>query len=450
MSVHNDVGYDILGKIGNRILLFRDKGRKRYIDIFDKEMKFLEEVPLLEDHPKQDIITIIPQDSVFTVWTEWSRKGKFYIKGYKYDHRAILKDSATVIGGFEKFPSKNLKYAVSKNKRNLVFFNPIKKSQFLFFMVDNSRMDSLWFKVLDLDPLRPRKEFVDFLVSNSGEANVFFEVDNVWRKRDKHHIVMIGVDEGEGMYKHEIVIPQYLSIDHMIELDDLNHRITMAGLISDDEEYDALGYYFFTSTIDTLKDVQEVGFRLFDNEYLQSLYGQKLSKKKKLKDFVSRHLVLQRNGGFVLVTEMNKEYYRRSAFNGISRIDQGVNTSRGWVDIYNDDIVLFAIDPYGHESWKRILFKKQFSQDDEGIYSSFFLFKTPGRLKFLYNDEIKRNNTASEYIVDPLGHSQRRSLLSTDYQNLKLRFIDAVQISESSLIIPSEVGAKLHLVKIEY
>ena len=76
--------------------------------------------------------------------------------------------------------------------------------------------------------------------------------------------------------------------------------------------------------------------------------------------------------------------------------------------------------------------------------------KTPSRLRLLYNDEIKKSNTVSEYIMDPTGKIARNSLLSTEDQEMKLRFRDALQISNRELLVPSETNYDLILVKITY
>ena len=68
----------------------------------------------------------------------------------------------------------------------------------------------------------------------------------------------------------------------------------------------------------------------------------------------------------------------------------------------------------------------------------------------IYNDEIKSNNTVSEYVLDPLGNYKRTSVLSTEYQNLKLRFQDATQISSTELLVPSQKNYDLSLVKIDF
>ena len=111
---------------------------------------------------------------------------------------------------------------------------------------------------------------------------------------------------------------------------------------------------------------------------------------------------------------------------------------------------LISIHPDGSPHWKQVLHKKQYSQDDEGIYSSYFLFKTPKRLRFLFNDEIRQENTVSEYVINGHGEYDRNSVLSTANLRLRLRFRDALQIGAYEVIIPSERRNQLRLVKVEY
>ena len=150
--------------------------------------------------------------------------------------------------------------------------------------------------------------------------------------------------------------------------------------------------------------------------------------------------------------ELYKEFSRRSSYgNSVSsRGNFGPNARRGWVDYYNEDIIVTSFSADKTVDWTKILYKKQFSQDDEAIFSSYFIMKTPSRLRLVYNDEIKRSNTVSEYIMDPGGWIKRNSLLSTSQQDLKLRFRDALQISSNEIIVPSETNYNLSLVKITY
>jgi len=84
------------------------------------------------------------------------------------------------------------------------------------------------------------------------------------------------------------------------------------------------------------------------------------------------------------------------------------------------------------------------------MYSSFLLFKTPERLRLLFNDEIKQENTVGGYEVTGNGYIERKTVFNTDYQKLKLRFRDGVQVSNEECIIPSERSNRLNLVRIVF
>ncbi|MFT6782309.1 MAG: hypothetical protein ACJA1A_002243 [Saprospiraceae bacterium] len=451
MSIRNDVAYDVIGVLEDNILLYRDKGTEKVVEIFDKSMKHLFDREITLEKKNTDVYAIVPQDTCFTIIYGYFDKRAYFMRARKYDHFGLMIDSVTFVNGDEDFKLDNFRYEVSEDKSKTLLFTTRKGDLFYTYMIDNNEMSLNWVKESKLIGLNVRKDFRGALVSNKGEANVLFEIDNSKYDRKKHHLMLLGFDHNDGYYENKFTFDNKLTVDLEMGFDNANRRIILAGLVSEDSEYDATGYFHLTKNIDNLEEITLIEDEDFDVKFLEELYGKKLSKKKKLNNFVTRDLVLRGDGGFLLLAEMNKEYYRRSAFNGGTRAGGGFNGGgRGWVDIYNEDVIVFAVLPDGSVHWKKILYKKQFSQDDGGVFSSYFLFKTPSRLRIIYNDEIKRNNTVSEYVMDPLGNFERNSLLSTEYQNLKLRFRDAVQVSSEVLIVPSERNFKLSLVKIEY
>jgi hypothetical protein len=138
---------------------------------------------------------------------------------------------------------------------------------------------------------------------------------------------------------------------------------------------------------------------------------------------------------------------RRSGATNRNFYDSG---ARAVIDYYYDELIVISVHPDGETHWKSILHKKQYSQDDNGIYSSYFLFKTPGNLRFLFNDEIRQENTVSEYVLNALGEYNRKGLLSTEHLDLKLRFKDAVQVDANAVVVPSERRNRLKLMKLVY
>jgi len=451
MSIRNDVAYDVIGIVEDNLLLYRDKGTERVVEVFNQSMKHLFDREIILEKKNADVYAIVPQDTCFTIIYGYRERKAYYMRARKYDHFGIMTDSVTLLDGIEEFKLDNFRYETSEDRSKTLLFTTRKNDLFYTYMIDTNEMTLEWAKESKLIGLNARKDFRGALVSNIGEVNVLFEIDNTKYERKNHHLMLLGFDYNDGYYENKFTFDNKLTVDLELAFDNINRRIILAGLVSEDSEYDATGYFHLTENIDALEEITLIEDQDFDVKFLEELYGNKLSKKKRLNDFITRDLVLRADGGFLLFTEMNKEFYRRSAFNGGTRAGGGFNGGgRGWVDIYNEDIIVFAVSPDGSEHWKKILYKKQFSQDDAGVYSSYFLFKTPNRLRIIYNDEIKRNNTVSEYVMDPLGNFERNSLLSTEYQNLKLRFRDAVQVSSNVLIVPSERNFKLSLVKIEY
>lgn len=100
--------------------------------------------------------------------------------------------------------------------------------------------------------------------------------------------------------------------------------------------------------------------------------------------------------------------------------------------------------------WEKVFHKRQYSQDDQGLFSSFFIFHTNSVLRIIFNDAISSEGTVSEYILKPGGEFIRKSILNTSYKNLNLRFKDAMELDAQSLLVPSENNGKLNLVKIVF
>jgi len=451
MAIRNDIAYDVIGSLEENILLYRDRGSEKVIEIFDKNMKYLFNREINLESKKASIYAIVPQDSTFTIIYGYRVNKLYNLKARKYNSFAALVDSVTFLRDVEDFRLESFQYEVSEDRSKTLLFTSRKSDLFYTYVIDNDLMRILWSKESKLIGYDVRKDFRGVVLSNLGEVNALFEIDNSKYNRQNHHMVLLGLDSSEGLFENRFRFDNKITVDLEMDYDDRNKRIILAGLVSDESEFDATGYFYLSRPIQTLEEEILIEDHDFDLNFLSEIYSKKLSKKKRLNDFITRNIVLRQDGGFLLFTEMNKEYFRRSAFAGGGRFNSGFNNAgRGWVDIYNEDIIVFAFHPDGTEHWKRILYKKQFSQDDGGVFSSYFLFKTPSRIRLIYNDEIKRNNTVSEYVLDPLGNFERNSLLSTEYQNLKLRFRDAVQVSSNVLLVPSERNFKLSLVKIEY
>jgi hypothetical protein len=120
------------------------------------------------------------------------------------------------------------------------------------------------------------------------------------------------------------------------------------------------------------------------------------------------------------------------------------------LDYYHEALLAASFNPDGSRQWEKVMPKKQFSQDDDGIFASYGLLKTPVALRLVFNDEIKAETTTSEYVLTGGGSVNRHSLFNTAQQDIILRFRDALQTASDEFVVPSEYRSHLKLVKVKY
>ncbi len=247
----------------------------------------------------------------------------------------------------------------------------------------------------------------------------------------------------------EIQFGQKVRRDTYFDFDNQNNRLILTGLYSKKKSREPEGIYLLSKALIEFQERERVNFIPFTDQLVEEVSRTKRKKNKVFESFSLNNIVKRYDGGVLVMMELSKEYSRRSSY-ATGYDSRGSGLRGGWVDYYNEDIIVISINPQMEVDWSRILYKKQFSQDDNAIFSSYYVMKTPSRMHLIYNDEIKRDNTVSEYLLDPAGKVARNSLLSTDDEQLKLRFKDAVQVSNVELIVPSESNNELNLVKIRY
>jgi hypothetical protein len=126
------------------------------------------------------------------------------------------------------------------------------------------------------------------------------------------------------------------------------------------------------------------------------------------------------------------------------------NSANRQAEYHYDDIILVSVAPDGTTDWKEVLYKRQYSRDDGGDQSSFFIMKSPEFLRFIYNDEIKPNNSISEYVLLRDGENKRNSVLDTDGYGVRLMFRNSLQVNSNEVIVPSIRKRVLRLVRIRY
>jgi len=450
ISLHNDVGYDLIGTFKGRTLLFRDKSDSYEVKGYDEKMIEVWEKELEFDKRSTKILgSVTPNLEEFNIFYTFRKKGHPYLKVHKYDIAANMVDSMLVRDyGFKTY-TPSLKMITSEDKTKVVFYYIENYKDIHALAFDMVKMEILWEHEFKDVISGYNRDLNELLVSDEGLMYLVI-LRNNYSSRTKPHYYEVheyGLGQSETVI-YNIDIQEYLTYDVRFVCDNMNGGLVGGGLYSQKNRGRSLGYFYLNVPERDHKNYT-LEYHSFDEEFIRE-FMDKEEGKGKVKGIIDTELqeiVLRRDGGILLIGERHKDSERNRS---TSAEPYNNRYGRFVQDFFYEHLFVISIHPSGEEHWKKVLHKKQYSYDDDAIFSSYFLLKTAGKLRLLFNDEVKNDNTVSEYVLNGLGTVERNSIMNTENQSLKLRFRDALQVNAKELIVPSEHRHRLRLVKISF
>jgi len=440
--------YQVIGKMKNRFLLFKSKTSDVHeIHAFDEKLRLSWKKEIELDRKNAQLIHIIPQKENFVIFYQYRRKGKDFLKAAKYDPAANLIDSTSFadLGSSWYTPRYNL--VQSEDRTKVVLYALEKQSFYVLHGFDINTMKSTWSSALRPERILDQniKEFT--LVNNRGHFIYIQEKNNRKSRMDEHRFDVFQV-RGEGnqnISSSTIAMNDLLSYDLLWSFDNKNNTLVGAGLYAEKNLLRTNGLFTLRINGNTTTQVHKTEF---NSALISKISGRNVDAEKGVEDIDIQEIILRENGNCLVILERNRAFERRIASGGRGYV--GPDGGGYIVDYYYDDILAIDLDAEGRITWQEIFHKKQYSQDDGASFSSFFVLKSPKVLRLVFNDEVKNETTVSEYVISASGDSERNSVLSTEAQNIKLRFQNAIQVASREIIVPSERRNRLSLVRIVY
>lgn len=442
MTIRNDRFYDIFHFENGRSIVLRDKGNSVVIESFNDKLLFERTVELNLGSNKVNIESVVYHDGSLKVLHTYRDKGNHYLSLSKYDEDLNRIDSTKIfIEDTKRLINGSLKSTLSEDESKTLIFGK-SDGEFLILVIDNKKDILLNMVRLRVEDLNLRNDFRKVVISNEGKVFIVFEENNSKYRREKHSITIYESTDSEDFFYTKYDLSNTVSSGIRASYNNEHKHLIVAGLYGNKDKDELVGY--FTINLNDDKPL----FMEFDSKIYSDLYGKNMKRGRAIRDFYLKQIIHRADGGVLLVSEMIKEFVRRSSYSSMSRHEGDRYSMRGFVDYYNEDIIITSNNRAGNEEWYKVLYKKQFSQDDDGVFSSFFTFLTSNRIRLIYNDEIKKNSTVSEYVISPSGKFERNAVLNTEYKDLRIRFMNAKQIGSNDFIAPSEKNFKLSLVRI--
>ena len=446
INIRTDEGYQIIGQTDDYIFFFHDKANNTEILVFDTDLRYVR-TNVIELEKRRIVpfgISLLDDQLNFIYY--YKDKGQIVMNCRRYNEQLELMEKDTVFMTEKAEFSPRFYLAESEDESKVVIYSMAKNTTINTYCYDLKTNSLVWDKAIQTSG-KLREDFSIALVSNSGVGYFISDRSPSSFKKQRLNLEVIRFSQGmEDPISFDIEISELKSEEIHISYDNKNGFIVVSGLYS--EKVDNRLNGLFILRVNTLNPENRVYNKYpFDLKLEAEIIAESRDKHEGVLDLKPVDVVMREDGGILLLSEIQKKHQRYGGVAGGATRNSG---NRNWTDYYHEDIVMHSFYPDGEQHWNLVLHKKQYSQDDNAAYSSFFLFKNRSAIRLFFNDEISNSNTVSEYIITGDGRSQRKSVMSTEYQKLRLRFSDARQLDGRSFVVPSDNGNKINLVKIAY
>ena len=452
ISIRNNVAYDIIGRIDDRILFYKDKGTDRSILLYDNELVFQSERQVNLDEKRSFLYDVINLDTAFAIIYGYRKDGNDITKFDIFSNTAELLDSMTLTIQEREWKGLDFETVLSEDERMLALFNIESDSEMRLIVIDINKREVITDNQFIFQGINLFDHIVQLDVANDGTFYFLAEQNNFKNRKKNHKAFIYEFPPGNSdVQEVQIPLDGIVCQDLIFSINNTTNSIGIAGLYDEKRLDESTGYFWVMGNSRTFNQ-QELKLIPFDQEIYFEVYGEK--GRRRMENLRVAEIFWKADGSPLITLEISYDISRRNG--AVGYIDGTFNNPYnrsvvgGWSDHFRDDLILISLDSDNKKEWHQVFYKKQFSQNDNAVFSSFFPFITPSRLRLIYNDEIKNNSTVSEYILDGSGNYKRTSVLSTEYQNLRLRFADANQISSTELLVPSQKNYAVNIVKIDF
>lgn len=409
-----DGDYSVLGWCGQRLYTYRASKEGYYLDGFNDSMRLMATVAL-DFFPKKIYETrfIVSGDKILVLF-QAIQSNVLVQYAALLDDRAMLLQKPIAIDSVKTAwmasDRKYFDYVISADRSRVMLYRSSnrgsdKKVQFHNVLLDNG------LNILSRNaPSLISKERLNIgstVLGNDGSLFLHVSDGNNDRQfSDGSWLLRLRPGAGDFDTLSMPLERRYLS-GALLKLDDAEQKLLMAAFYSNKKSGNTEGLFY--ATLDASRfELTESKALHFDERMRQSTEDR--NKKKAFDDYVVRDIILKNDGGFLAVAESFYITSRSSSFNGGYYgyySWYGAPYSRTYTTEYNyGDIMVLNYDAQGQMDWSRFVRKYQYSQEDEGIFSSYAQLNSGGSLVFLYNDFTGKKPGLSLVGIDNQGESQ--------------------------------------------
>lgn len=468
--------FDIVGKIDGKILVFKNNHNDNSICIYDDDMKLIDRVAL--DFMPQSYINVdfINYPDYFYLIYEYQKKNVVHCTAVRMDGNARkigepIDLDTTQVG----FAANNKIYTVitSEDKQYIMAFkiNSRNPRNFMFTSyLYNNQLEPIDRHRIFL-PMEERNAlFTSFLLDNEGQ----FVFGRYSKSGTGDYVSGISLvtktARADSFVVQDIGSNERLLDEIKIKVDNNNKRYILTGFYYKQRKGNIEGVYTVVWDKTSSTKMKETLTVLSDDIRNQAKSSQS-NQKMAFNDYFIKNIIVERDGGYLLVSECDFTTSRGVPFNrwdymyGYSPWSSPMDYYSSYYNPYNpynrygspysgnrynsENILVLSFDKDGNLSWTNVIPKSQFD-DDSDILISHHMMNTGGELHFLYNQYERRTLLLSDQSITPDGKLTRYPTFRNLDKGYDFMPRYGKQVSSSQIVIPCLYRNYLCFAKIDF
>lgn len=466
--------FEIIGKMGNHYLIYKNIRNESFICLYDNEMKLVKRVKheYLPDDRMINVDFITYPDFIYAIY-QYQRRNIVHCAVVKLDGMGQkisdpVELDTTSLGGSGN--NKIYTTLTSEDKKKIIIFkiNSKNKERFLLTTKLYNADLELQKKSINAIPMDDRNEYLgEFAMDNEGNLVFTRFYRNSNESISKVSMIIKRAME-ENLTYYDIKLEKMFLDELRIKADNTNQRYLLSAFYYTQKRGNIEGLYFLSMSRTSWQPVLEKSFSL-DEDLRQEAKGQS-NLKMAFNDYFIRNIYIKKNGGFALDAEA---YYTTSRSSSWNRWDymygspfsypldyyyySPYSASSLWrrggsnfpVRYHADNVAIFSFDSKGDLEWSNVIKKEQFD-DESDDRISYNVINTGGQLHFLFNMQEKRNLLMNDFSLAPDGQVTHYPTLKGLDKGHEFLPKYGKQISAKQFIVPCFYRNYICFAKVEF
>lgn len=448
--------FEIIGNMGGRTWIYRATNSEYYLDAYNDSMRLLATVAL-DFFPKETysarFINYSDRMIVFFIAEE---RGKMVLYGALLDDKGMIQKNPRLLH------EEKISWIGSKDNTYKAIFSEDRSK--LAILVQSGGKDTREFTLLTfsnkLERLNSQKikipkeevgtniklEYAQ--ISNSGKLILpTFSTTN--RGSIEESSVLI-FDPSSSDYNNIALSgkKEYYG-DMIFKLDNVNEKLHVAAFYKDGNAGNVEGTVIMQVDLRSHELVKQQKNE-FPERFLKT-YKEK-NWKKAFNNAHLQQLIVKQDGSIILISEdqiFSIQNHYSGGYIGYYSYYSGPMSLGSTREYSFEDIVIMNYENDGTLSWSEFVRKKQYSQEDEGMFSSFAFMNTGGSLVMLYNNFASKDHSISVAAIDKRGQLQMTRINQFN-RNVEWYMQGAKQIANRQIVIPTLSRNELNFVKVVF